>query len=232
MATAAKPGAAPAGAKQAAADATDAPPPKKSKKKLIIIIAIVLLLAGGGGAAFFLMKPAQPDNPGEVTDEVTGQVTGDGQKPLPPKYVELGTFTANLIHEEGDRYLQVAISLKLRRPDMEEQIRANTPEIQHRLNMLLQSKRPSELATIEGREKLAADVKAQVEYVMGFRKTAPVITTEAPISDTEAPVTDSGQPDATQEASGQITQSSPVAASAVASKNDIADVLFTSFLVQ
>lgn len=194
--------------KPGAAQATDAPPPKKSKKMLIVII--VILLIGGGAAAFLLLKPAHPAKPGEAAEKTPSEVT--------PKFVELGTFTANLIHEEGDRYLQVAISLKLTKPELEEKIKAHNPEILHRVNMLLQSKRPSELATVEGKEKLAGDIKAQVEYVMGFRKTAPVIG--------------AAQPEAAQEASEQTAHSAPAITATHASKNGIADVLFTSFIVQ
>ena len=151
--------------KPAVADA-----PKKSKKMLMIIVAAVLLL-GGGAAASFLLKPAHAPKNNEAAAE-------ESHPEVPPKYVELGTFTANLIHEEGDRYLQIAISLKISKPELEEKIKASNPEILHRVNMLLQSKTPSELATIAGKEKLAGEIKAQVEYVLGIRKMAPVTTQE------------------------------------------------------
>lgn len=191
-------------AKPAASQAADTPPPKKSKKKLIIV-ALILLLIGGGAAAFLLMKPSPPANPDEaeaVTEEVHPEV--------PPAYVQLGTFTANLIHEEGDRYLQVAIDLKITRPELAEKIKATNPEILHRINMLLQSKRPSELASFDGKQKLAEQIKGQVEYVLGLRKAAPTIT------DSEAP--GDGIPAAPAE-----TQTG---------NNGIADVLFTSFIIQ
>lgn len=152
-------------AKPAASQATDTPPPKKSKKKLIMIIAAVALLAGGGAAAFLLLKPA----PAPKTDAVAEEAPPEA----PPAYVQLGTFTANLIHEEGDRYLQVAIDLKITKPELAEKIKATNPEILHRVNMLLQSKRPSELASFDGKQKLAEQIKAQVEYVLGLRKTPP-----------------------------------------------------------
>ncbi|MDO8292275.1 MAG: flagellar basal body-associated FliL family protein, partial [Gallionella sp.] len=72
------------------------------------------------------------------------------------------------------------------------------------VNMLLQSKRPSELATFDGKEKLAQQIKAQVEYVLGLRKIAPVISAEQ----------------------GAV----PIETSA--SKSGITDVLFTSFIIQ
>lgn len=197
--------------------ATDDQPPK-SKKMLIIIIAVVVLLAGGGAAAFFLMKPSHPvkqDQAAEGEEVAAGEHDEEAShEAVPPKFVEIGTFTANLMHEEGDRYLQVAISLKLSKPELEEKLKESNPEILHRINMLLQSKRPSELATVVGKEKLANDIKAQVEYVMGLRKTAPVIRATQPTAE------------------GEEVQSEHAEAADTHSKKGIAEVLFTSFIIQ
>ena len=155
-------------AKQAAIETTDAPP-RKSKKRLIIIMVIaILLLSIGGVAAFLLLNPAQPTRHGAA-------------EAGPAKFVELGSYTANLMREDGDRYLQISISLKLSKPDLEEKIKISNPEIQHHLNMLLQSKHPSEIASFEGKQKLADQIKGEVEYVLGLRKTPP--------SPTDAPAT-------------------------------------------
>ena len=218
MSKAAKP-AAQATAKPAATQATeaegaDAPPPKKGKKKLILIIAVLALLIGGGAAAFLLMKPAHPTKPDEA-----GQVAEEAEEAapeVPATYIQLGTFTANLIHEEGDRYLQVTIELKITNPELEKKIKATNPEILHRVNMLLQSKRPSELASFDGKQKLAEQIRAQVEYVLGLRKTAPAIT----------------ETDASSNQEESVAQSSPNAAPAKARTSGITDVLFTSFIIQ
>lgn len=151
-------------------------PPKKSKKKLIIIVvALVMLLAVGVVAALLLLKPAHP--PEEANAD--GHAKSDSEKTempaAPPKFVELGTFTTNLAPEEGDRFVQVVISLKISRPELEEQINASKPEIMHRVNMMLQSKMPSELVNVEGKARLAEQIKVQIQHVLGLRKTAPTI---------------------------------------------------------
>lgn len=193
MARAAKP--ATQATEQEEADA----PPKKSKKKLILFIAAVVLLMGGGAAAFLLLNPAPAPKHG-------GAAPAEAAHPeIPPKFVDLGQFTANLAREDEDRYLQVAISLKVTKPELEEKIKESKPEILHRVNMLLQSKRPSELSTFDGKENLAQQIKAQVEYVLGLRKIAPVISAE---------------------------QSAVLPVAASASKSGISDVLFTSFIIQ
>jgi flagellar FliL protein len=174
--------------------------PPKSKKKLIIIIGAVLLLLGGGAAAFFLMKPAHPAKPG-------AEAKSEADAKAPPAFVEIGTFTANLMHEDTDRYLQVGISLKVTNPELEEKIKAENPEIQNTINLLLQSKYPSPLSTVEGKERLASEIKEQVEYIMGLRNSAPPIRSVMP--GTEPPY------------------KAPTPA-----KKGIAAVLFTSFIIQ
>ena len=173
-------------------------PPKKSKKKLILLIAAVVLLIGGGAAAFFLLSPAPaPKRGGAAPTEAAHPET-------PPKFIDLGQFTANLMREEDDRYLQIAISLKVTKPDLEDKIKETKPEILHRVNMLLQSKYPSELTTFDGKELLAQQIKAQVEYVLGLRKTAPPLSAEQGAAPIEPG----------------------------AGKSGINEVLFTSFIIQ
>jgi len=198
----AKPAAAKPGTKPDVPEAAE-PAPKKSKKKLIIIVVTLLLLIGGGAAAFLLLNPAHPPKQNGAEAEAAAEAARSSKNP--PTFVDLGTFTANLLNEEGERYLQVAISLKLAKPELAEKIKANSPEILHRVNMLLQSKRPSELATFEGKELLGKQIKGQVEYVMGMRKTAPAISSE---QDTAAPIENR------------------------TIKSDITEVLFTSFIIQ
>lgn len=200
-------------AKPAAAAPTGDQPPK-SKKMLIIIIAVVVLLAGGGAAAFFMTKKDHPPKADHAAESEEAPAEDDAEEvdthaKLPPKFVEIGTFTANLLHEDGDRYLQVAITLKLSKPELEEKVKESNPEIQHKINMLLQSKRPSELATPEGKERLASDIKAQVEFVMGLRKSLPV-SHAAPVE-------------------GEAPHAAPAETPA---KKGIAEVLFTSFIIQ
>ncbi len=219
-------------------------PPKKSKKKLIIIIVAAVFLIGGGTTAFLLLKPSHPAKSAqaEVTEEGDAEAegdnadtaeedTGDAQEAhpdVPPVYVQLGTFTANLIHEEGDRYLQVAIDLKLTVPELAEKIKATNPEILHHINMLLQSKRPSELASFEGKKKLADQIKEQVEYVLGLRKTPPTIT--EPEATVNADEHTANVEETTPNAEEHTDKKPP--ASKPAKKTGVAEVLFTTFIIQ
>lgn len=188
-------------------------PAPKSKKKLIIIVAVlVVLLVVGGAAAYFLMKPAHPAKSDKTDEEAVAEST---DAKLPPKYVEIGTFTANLMTEDADRVVQVAISLKVTKPELEEKIKAVTPEIQNSINLLLQSKYPSQLATVEGKQKLANEILAQIEFILGLRKSAPDIHSVKPGDGTET---------VTPAKSGVKEDS--------LGKKGVASVLFTSFIIQ
>lgn len=92
-----------------------------------------------------------------------------------PRFVDLGTFSNHLGGEESGQSLKASLSLKLTHPGLEKKVTASLPEIQHHVNMVLQSKLPSELSTYEDKERLAQQLKQHVEYVMGFRKTTPAI---------------------------------------------------------
>lgn len=97
-------------------DVEDAPP-KKSRKKLILFVVAVIVLVGGGAAAFLLLNPPPAPRHGGAKAEKAAR------SEVPPIFVDLGQFTANLMRENEDRYLQVAISLKITESDLEEKSR-------------------------------------------------------------------------------------------------------------
>ncbi len=186
--------------------ANDAAPPVKGGKKKLFLIILVLLLSAGGAAAYYFMRPAHES----VAKEKPAPA-------MPPKYVELGTFTDNLVHEDSDRYLQVSISVKISKPGLEEEIKARNPEILDHVNMLLSSQRPSVLSTIAGKRKLASDIKTQIETVLGIRAAAAEPPAPAGVA-ASAPLA--------------AAASAPLAVAATADESGIDEVLFTSFIIQ
>jgi flagellar FliL protein len=213
-----------------AGDAAEAP---KSKKKLIIIAAVVVAIAAGAGV--FMMKSKKGDHAEEAKVEVHAE----------PKFVPLDAFTVNLQKEESaDQFLQVNITLKVMDPLLEEKIKAVLPEIRSKLNLLLSSKRPSELSTVPGKKKLAAEIAYEANNVLGIHNPPPAGTRAA------APVTEhpaegaapEGTAPATEQhaapaAEGGAATEAPAAAEAPvheapAEPKGIVDVLFTSFIIQ
>src|SRR4051812_42721579 len=147
-----------------AAPAQAAPAPKKSRKKLWIGIAagVVLLLAGGGAAAYFALQPDAAPAEGEAKAEPKKAV----EKAKPALFVALEIFTVNLQPESGDHFLQTSLSLKVADPAVEQAIKLQMPEVRSRLIFVLSSKKPSELATIEGKQALANQISAEVNKTL------------------------------------------------------------------
>jgi len=150
---AAKPKLAPVATPPKDAAAAPAAEPPKTKRKLLLIVSLVLvvLLAGGGGAAWwFLGRHA-----GEEKHEAKAE------KKAPPVFVTLEPFTVNLQEEGGtDHYLQVGIVYQVADGKVTDQLKAYMPVIRSRILVALSAKRPSELASVEGKHKLVDELVA------------------------------------------------------------------------
>lgn len=139
--------------------------PKKKGKLLIIVLALVILLVAGGGAAFFMLKSSHGDEDEEAATETAAPKKKGGKEEV-PVYVSLETFTVNLVPEQGDQYLQVAVSVELTDAHAGEKMKLHMPKLRNRVMLLLSSKKASELAPKEGKEALAAEMRAQMNEVL------------------------------------------------------------------
>lgn len=136
--------------------------PKKKKLLLIIIVGLVLVLAVGGGAAFILLKKnnsadADPNAEHAVKHEV------------PPTFVKLEPFTVKLQPEEGkpEQFMQTTPELKVLDKHVAEKAKVYMPEIRHNILLLLSSKKPSELSTPQGMEKLSMEIRNESNRILG-----------------------------------------------------------------
>lgn len=130
------------------ASAVAAAPPKSKKKLIIIILAVVILgLAGGGGWFYFTQMREKPASVKKVE---------------PPVFVALDVFTVNL-QGEDQQLLQTAITLQLENSEEATKLKENMPLIKNRLLLLLSSKTTEEIATAEGKNKLAQEIAEQVK---------------------------------------------------------------------
>ncbi|TKC89277.1 flagellar basal body-associated protein FliL [Trinickia terrae] len=130
-------------------------PAAKGKVKRIIVIATIIVIAALGAAAgtyFFLLKDGLPHSEA---------------KPAPPPapiFFALEPMTVNLQSDDGNmHYLRVGLSLKLIDPKVQEQLTQHMPEIRSRILLALSNKKPDDLATLDGKRALAAELKALVE---------------------------------------------------------------------
>lgn len=134
-------------------EAAEQAPVVKSKKRLFIIIGILaVVLAGGGAAAWFFTRPA----PGAHHEEKS-------EPAKPPVFVILDSFTVNLTPEEdGDKYLQVTLTLQVAEEKDAEEIKLHMPQVRSRILLLLSSKKASELLIQEGKTKLTQEIVKEV----------------------------------------------------------------------
>ena len=129
-------------------------------KRTLVIALIALVAAGlaGGGTWFYMSRhetaaPAQP--------------AAQAPKPSPiPVFFALEPMTVNLQSDDGEQhYLRIGLTLKLNDQQTQEHLTAHMPEIRSRVLLILSAKHPEELATIDGKRKLATELRSSVETI-------------------------------------------------------------------
>jgi len=121
-----------------------------NKKKIILFVLIGILSVGAGiGGTWYFMKQQQEDG-----SEVTVK-----KKKKPTTFIKLESFTVNLQSDDREpHYLQVELSLKVNESDAVKIIENKKPEVRNQILLLLSSKKPSEINTLEGKQKLSEDI--------------------------------------------------------------------------
>ena len=219
MAKSAKPAPAPA-------PAAEAPAKPKSKKLLLAIIGVVILAAAGGAGWYFTKG-------GKHTEEAKAVVAEA------PTFLALDPITVNLQHEEGDQYLNIGITLKVSSAELADKIRQNKAEVLSRLLFLLSSKHGSELIPLEGKKKLAQEIIAEINSIIGVRtgpqkniahETTVTSNTEA-VSGVVAPATSAVEPPATVAVASAPAETTAEGHAGEAT-GGVIDVLYTAFIIQ
>jgi len=116
---------------------------KKSKTLLLIGVAVLILGAAGGGGWFWLHHQAAEPK---------------AEEKKAPVFSTLEPFTVNLLPEAGDHYLQVGVVYQVDSDKTVDAMKTYMPIIRNRILMLLSGKHPSELAQIDGKQKLVAEL--------------------------------------------------------------------------
>ncbi len=129
---------------------------------IIIIAAVAVLVIGGGVAAWLLLSKPQAEE-GEHAEE-----EAHADEEHPPIYEKLETFTVNLADQES--FLQTDVQLMLEDPAIQEKIKTRLPEVRDALIRLLSSKTAEELSQQEGKDKLAEEIKDQINELLELKK--------------------------------------------------------------
>ncbi len=143
------------------APAAEAKPPK-SKKMLIIILAAVVLLGGGGAGAFFFMKKKAP------AAEEEHAVVAHAKPAAPPTFLPLETLVVNLADPGGERFAQLGITLEITDPKVADSVKAFMPSIRNAVLLTVSQRTTQELLTVEGKAKLAKDIRREVSTPLGY----------------------------------------------------------------
>ena len=147
-----------------AADAA-APAPAKKKSKLLLVLILLLFLGGaGGGSAWWFLGRGH------------GEAEAKAAPVKPPVFHTLEPFTVNLAEENGDHYLQLSVVYQVADDKAVDAVKTYLPVLRNRILLLLSAKRPSELSSPEGKQKLVE------ELVGAARASVPGTTPERGIT--------------------------------------------------
>ena len=124
---------------------TASPPPSKSKSKILIIALLALALAGVGGGGYFFMKSKSASAPAEVKAEA-------------PIFFPLEPFTVNLQPGGRNRFLHVAVTLKMADAASQAQMTQYLPEVRSRVLSALSNREAETLATPEDKTRLSSEI--------------------------------------------------------------------------
>lgn len=139
--------------KAEAAEGGGKSPPKSNKLLIIILSATVLLLGGAGAGGWFWWQ-----------QQTGGDKTRKAAPPAPPVFAAMEPFTVNLQSEPGsEQFLQVALTLQVGDTSDVDAIKLYMPQVRSRVLLLLSSKTASEIATVDGKKKLAAEIMSQIK---------------------------------------------------------------------
>ncbi|MGA2551731.1 MAG: flagellar basal body-associated protein FliL [Burkholderiaceae bacterium] len=140
-----------------AAAEEEAPVAKKKKSKLMLILPIVfVLLAGAGGGAWYFLHKGKDAEAAKAAEPAPVK---------PPVFVNLEPFTVNL--QGGEHFLQIGLVLQVNSDETSEAIKVFLPQIRNSLLLLLSSKTPEELASIDAKHKLADEILAETRKPLG-----------------------------------------------------------------
>lgn len=157
-------------AKKAESSEGEQPPAKKSKLLLIIIAAVVAVALIGGGAAFFLMKknadPGDEEGDEPPAKEEKAKKAKNVHADAPPVFVKLDAFTVKLQTEAQEAYLQAVPELRVLDAHLGDKIKQYTPEIRHKVLLILSGKKASELSTPQGVQQLSNEMRVAINAII------------------------------------------------------------------
>jgi len=121
-------------------------------KRIIVIVLIAILAAGAAGGAMWYFMQYRMHGP-----------SASAPAPAPaPVYFPLDAMTVNLQSDDDDssdaHYLRVGITVRLDSQAAADELKEHLPDIRSRVLLALSAKKPSDLASVDGKRALAAEL--------------------------------------------------------------------------
>lgn len=142
---------------QSDANEKTAAPAKKSP--VLLIVLLVNLLAGGGAVAYVLTRPST------ATAEGGGGPAAMTMDPTDFVVKDMPAFILNLSDDDGNRYLKLTLTVRLRNELARERFITLEPAVRDRFIQHITSLRMSDLATPEQKKDLKRDLTEQANEV-------------------------------------------------------------------
>jgi flagellar FliL protein len=156
---------------------------KSSKKLIIIIVAVVFLLAGVSGAGyFFFMRGHDAKEAGNDKDDKKGnhkekkskekheedpESTDDEHGKAEKLYYDFGKpLVVDFSKSAAVRFVSISLSFLVEGADTVDGLKKNEPMIRNNLLMLINAQGVESLKTPAGKDKLRANILANVSGVL------------------------------------------------------------------
>jgi len=140
--------------------------PAPWKKIVLIAFGVVLLISIGVGVAYFIFTPSDEGTSEEVVAE-------DGEQAVeekgPAVYRDFKpVFVVNLASDgkRKGRMLQIGVQALMHSQELVDFLKHNDPMIRHHFLKLFGSRKASDIATLEGKEKLQADLLVELQRII------------------------------------------------------------------
>lgn len=146
-----------------------------SSRSLLVIMMFLFAVGACGFAGYTFWEMKKIQNTAQ-NNEAGKEPKAKAPVKVDPMYVSLNTFTVSLkpTEHESDRVLYLGLSLRLADKESQLTIEKYLPEYRSRLFILLAQLTYEELATSEGKQKLIASIKEEVNKPLAFNQSAKV----------------------------------------------------------
>jgi flagellar protein FliL len=155
---------------------------KGSKTVLIIIIAGFVLFMAMAGAGFYILWQKMPGSPTNTpTNSVTTSKSAtEKEEPangLGPIF-SIKPFVINLAGSGGKRFLRTKMDLEMKDQATFDQVHAQLPRVKDKILTILSAKKFEDINTVEGKNKLRAEITTTIDALFSKGAVTNVYLTE------------------------------------------------------